>query len=498
MSSIQNRRQFIGTAAAFSIVPRHVLGGSGRVPPSDQITLGYIGTGTQGIREMLGLLSVPEIRIVAVCDPSERALGYRDFSAQGLLKAIRRTLGNPNWSAGAEGEIPGGLHAARDIVQTYYRGSCASYIDFRELLDKQKDLNAVKVMTPDHLHGVIAIAAMKRHKHVITHKPISNRLKEARMVFDTARKTGVATYFVPWDANGDMTQVMNWIREGAIGTLREVHNWSSRPMWPQYATIPTGMPPVPEGFHWDLWLGPEAERPYHPDYTHMVFRGWYDFGGGSMADMGHYSLWSVFNALELSAPTTIDPMFSHNCAFRGNVAYTIKNDYSFPTATTVRFEYPARGARGPVSLIWYDGGMRPPTPEELEQDGQELPREGMMFTGDKGKILAGFLIQSPRLIPQRRMKDQPAPATERDRPHEPGYVSPGLRAWINACWGGAPSPGNFLAATAITEAVNLYAVALRAGRKLRYDAAAQTIANIPEVNRYLTREYRRGWNPESI
>ena len=301
MPSNHNRRQFLETAAAFTIVPRHVLGGAGVVAPSDKITLGYIGTGTQGIREMLGLLPVPEIRIVAVCDANQHATGYRDFSAQGLLRNIRRVLNKPEWRAGAEGEIPGGLVAGRNIVETYYRSSCAAYTDFRELLDRQKDLDAVKIMTPDHLHGVIAIAAMKKRKHVITHKPISNRLKEARLVFDTARETGVATHFMPWDANGDMTPVMNWIRDGSIGTLREVHNWSNRPVWPQYATIPAETPPAPKGFHWDLWLGPEAERPYHPDYTHMVFRGWYDFGGGSMADMGHYSLWSVFNALELSA-----------------------------------------------------------------------------------------------------------------------------------------------------------------------------------------------------
>ena len=124
------------------------------------------------------------------------------------------------------------------------------------------------------------------------------------MAIDAARNSGVATHFMPWDSNGSMEQVMAWINDGAIGTLREVHNWTNRPVWPQYPTIPTDTPPVPEGFDWDLWLGPEAERPYHPNYTHMVFRGWYDFGGGSMADMGHYSLWTVFRALELSGPTS--------------------------------------------------------------------------------------------------------------------------------------------------------------------------------------------------
>ena len=441
---------------------------------------------------MLGMLAIPDIRIVAVCDPNKNPIGYRDFGSTGLRNGIRRFLNNPNWSIGADNEIPAGLDAGRNIVETYYKGSCAAYADFREMLDKEKDLAAVKIMTPDHLHGIIAIAAMKHGKHVITHKPISNRLQEARTVFDTARRTGVATYFMPWDYNSDLTPVMNWIRQGAIGTLREVHNWSSRPVWPQYPIIPTDTPPVPDGLNWDLWLGPEAYRPYHPEYTHMVFRGWYDFGGGSMADMGHYSLWSVFNALQLDSPTSVDPTYSHHCIFRENSAATVRNTFSFPMASSVRFQYPARGERPAITLAWHDGGFRPPTPDELEEDNQELAPEGMMFVGDKGKILADFHCKEPRLIPARRMKDQPAPPAER-----PARES-GFQAWINACRGGAPSPGNFLNAAALTEAVNLYAVALRTGRKLRWDAATQTVTNIPEANRYLARDYRKGWEPESI
>ncbi|MBI3211031.1 MAG: Gfo/Idh/MocA family oxidoreductase, partial [Candidatus Solibacter usitatus] len=357
----------------------------------------------------------------------------------------------------------------------------------------------VKIMTPDHLHAVISIAAMKKGKHVIVHKPISNRLKEAKQVIDTARERGVATHFMPWDSQGTMEPVLAWIKEGAIGTLREVHNWTSRPMWPQYATLPTDTPPVPKGFDWDLWLGPEAERPYHPNYTHMVFRGWYDFGGGSMADMGHYSLWTVFNALELHSPTSIEPMLSHERVMKDGVATPVKNDFSFPSASTVRFKFPARGQRPPVDLIWYEGGFRPPTPPELEEDGKEFSNEGMMFVGDKGKILAGFRIDSPRLIPEKRMRGyQAAEARARRGQGEGRELSAGLRQWIAACKGGKQSAGNFLNAWPISEAVNLYAVALRTGRKLQYDAASMTITNVPEANKYLTREYRKGWNPGSI
>src|SRR5450759_580519 len=379
MTTDQNRRKFLGTAAAtaaFTIVPRHVLGGPGVVAPSDKITLAYIGVGTQGLREMLPLLGVPDIQIISVCDPNQHAVGYRDWSKNGILNSIRRTLGDSNWSAGGEDVIPGGRDTAKNIVETYYANKrsadkfkgCSSYADFRELLDKEKDLNAVKIMTPDHLHAVISIAAMKQGKHVIVHKPIANRLKEAKLVIDTARATGVATHFVPWDSNGSMEQVLAWIKDGAIGTLREVHNWTNRPMWPQYATVPADKPPVPKGFDWDWWLGPEADRPYHPDYTHMVFRGWYDFGGGSMADMGHYSLWTVFRALDLAGPTSIEPMLSHDQVLTDGIASGVKNDFSFPSSSIVRFQYPARGQRGAVDLVWYEGGLRPPIPPELDED----------------------------------------------------------------------------------------------------------------------------------
>ena len=504
MNSEPNRRKFIGTAAAtaaFTIVPRHVLGGPNTVAPSDKITLAYIGTGTQGLREMINLLPIPDIQIVAVCDPNQHATGYRDWSADGILKSIRTAIGKSDWRAGTEGVVPGGRDVGQDVVNSFYANKratdrfkgCAAYADYRELLDKEKDLNAVKIMTPDHLHGVISMAAMKKGKHAIMHKPIANRLKEARLVIDTARETGVATHFMPWDSNGSMEQVLAWIKDGSIGTLREVHNWTNRPVWPQYATIPTDQPPVPEGFDWNLWLGPEAGRPYHPDYTHMVFRGWYDFGGGSMADMGHYSLWTVFNALELSAPTSVEPTFSHDCIFRDNVAVTVKNDFAFPTASSVRFRYPAKGSRPPVDLIWYDGGMRPPTPPELDEDHKEFPAEAMMFVGDKGRILAGFRVEGPRLIPERRMAGYPAPAAPARRQRDPGTPSPGIQQWIECCRGGKQSPGAFINAWPISEAVNLYAVALRTRQRLLYDGENLKIANSAEADRYLSRQYRKGF-----
>ena len=415
-SNGMNRRKFVeltaSAAMAFTIVPRHVLG-KGFVPPSDKITLAYIGVGTQGIRELLPLLAVPEIQVVAVCDPNKEAIGYRDWGTTYLRDEIRKAIKNPNWTPGGDKIIPGGRDTGKDIVDSYYANvrteqkykGCTAYADARELLEKEKDLDAVKIMTPDHLHGVLSMAAMKRGKHVLVHKPISNRLLEGKKVIEMARNNQkVITHLIPWDYNGSMDQVMAWINGGAIGKLTEVHNWTNRPVWPQYPELPTEKPPVPQGFDWDLWLGPEADRPYSPNYTHMVFRGWYDFGGGSMADMGHYSLWTVFNALQLTSPTVVEPHRSHFCDFNGAVPFRVNNDFSFPMASTVRFKYPANGNRGPVDLYWYDGGMRPAIPEELANDGKELPAEGMMFVGDGGKILAGFNIQDPQIISGKKME----------------------------------------------------------------------------------------------
>lgn len=499
-----NRRKFIGgistSALALTIVPRQVLGGNGYVAPSDKITLAYIGAGTQGLRELLPLLSIPDLQIIAVCDPQKEATGYLDWGKNGLRDDIRSALKSPEWTSGGDNTIPGGRDNGKEIVDTYYSKfradqkfpGCKAYADFRELFEKEKDLNAIKVMTPDHLHGIIAMAAIRKGIHISMHKPISNRLTEGKKVFEMANKSKVTTHLIPWDSNGSMEQVMSWINEGSIGTLKEIHNWSNRPVWPQYPTLPTDNPLAPEGMDWDLWLGPEAERPYHPNYTNMVFRGWYDFGGGSMADMGHYSLWTVFKALELESPTIIEPNLSHVCGLRDSTAFQVRNDFSFPMASSVRFKYPAKGSRPAVDLVWYDGGMRPPVPEELYADNKELPAEGIMFVGDRGKILAGFNVDNPQLIPEKRMSGIVLAQTpKKDR-------ASGFIKFMDGIKSGSQCPGSFREAWPITEAVNLYAASLRAGRMLKYDAANMKITNIPEANKYLSREYRKGWDPESI
>ncbi len=505
MNAPLNRRQFLSytatSAAAFTFVPRHVLGGPNQIAPSEKITVALIGCGFQGLAELPGMLAAPELQFVAVCDPNRDTNDYVDWGKDGLRSALAAALGKPDWRKSAGG-CPGGREVGRELIDLYYASKrpgekfkgCAAYTDFRELLDKAAGVDAVKIMTPDHLHATVAIAAMKKGKQVLLHKPLANRVREARLVIETARQTKVATHFLPASAGAEVRMAAEWIKAGAIGKLREIHNWSNRPVWPQYATIPTDRPPVPKDFDWDLWLGPSLPRPYHPHYTHAVFRGWYEFGGGPVADMGHYSLWPVFQEFELDAPFAVESTPSHVCTIIDHVSQKIHNDYSFPFASTIRFKFAAKGERPAVDLFWYDGGMKPRTPEELEAGNKELPAEGMMFVGDQGTILGGFRCEDARIITageSRALSASKPPAipsgANRNRPDWNA-------SWIRAFKGGAPTYGNFQLAGPISEAFNLGAVSLRlGGRRLLWDASKATITNLPEANKYLTREYRKGW-----
>lgn len=502
MAGKVTRRAFVGAtvaSSAFTIVPRHVLGGVGRVAPNEKITLAHIGMGTQGFRELGSLLADPQIQIVAVCDPNTASSDYPEWGKGQVLNQIRGYVGDQSWRADERG-CPGGREIGREVVDTYYarqRGAgdfkaCAAYADFRELLDQHADIDAVKIMTPDHLHATIAVAAMKKGKHVMMHKPIANRLAEGRLVVETARQSKVATHLLAHGAAPGNERIAERILEGAIGRLREIHNWTNRPVWPQYTEIPPDRPPIPPGFDWQLWLGPAVDRPYHPHYTHTVFRGWYDFGGGSMADMGIYSLWPVFKALDLAPPTAAQAWKTHTCAIEDNVCRTVANDFAYPTACTIHLTFGASSRAPALDLFWYDGGMLPRLPAELEAHQFDLAREGILFVGEQGSILAGFHGQDPQLFASGKRtplwKDAPPqPPVERGRRPHP-YPS-----WIEAIRGGEQSAGSFLHAGSITDAVNLGTVALRAGRKVLFDSQEMQITNAPGANRYLVRQYRPGW-----
>jgi hypothetical protein len=493
-----NRRKFLGSAAkaslAFTVVPRNVLGGKGFTAPNDKITLGYIGCGTQGLREMTGLIANPAIQIVAVCDPNKFTTDYVDWSQNGVRNNIRTALGDPSWGESFKG-IPGGRDIGQEFVQKYYgkqTGSgnykgCSSFSDFRELLDKVKDVDAIKIMTPDHLHASIAIASIKKGKHVVTHKPIANRISEAKLTIEVAHKNGISTHLLAWSRKPGYDTAKKWIKDGLIGRLTEIHNWSNRPVWPQWQSDPADKPSVPKNFDWDLWLGPVPDRPYHPNYTHAVFRGWYDFGGGSIADMGHYSLFPLFRTFGIDTPAlSAEAYGTTTCTLKNNVAAGVVNDVAFPLSCIIRFRFTAQKEIGPFDLYWYDGGMKPITPDELSTEGKSLPPEGMMFVGEKGKILAGFRGENPKLIPESMMKYI---IIEPDK--EPS--SDGNSIWIDAFRNNTQSPGSFIYASPVTETILLGAVALRARKRVEYDSVNMKITNVPEANKYLTREYRKGW-----
>jgi hypothetical protein len=493
-----SRRQFVGTAAvsaAAAIVPREVLGGAKHVAPSEKVRIGYVGCGTQGLRQLMTALGKSDVQIVAVCDPNRKSDDYPEWSHHELNNKIRKFLDDPQWAKTARGGLCG-REVGKEIVDRHYAkqqrsgtGSpCRAYADFREMLDKQQDLDAVYVMTPDHLHAAVTVRAMRKGKHVICHKPLSNVLAETRLVRDTARETGVASHMF-CSADVHSTPLLcEWLASGAIGPVREVHNWSSRPFWPQgMLALPTEQPPVPEGFDWDLWLGPVPHRPYHPAYTHAVFRGWYDFGSGALGDMGHYSFYQIFRMLKLGTPQSVEASRSQFWSI-GNYQWSREvNSPAYPQASTIHWEFPARGDLPAVSLHWYDGGMRPPTPDELKSDGVAMPAEGLLLIGDSGKILADFNGSHPRLIPSARMRDFRPPAQTLPRPIEE------LDQWLRACKGGGPSDASFEQVYPFAETIQLGNIALRTDKRLLWDGDKMAFTNAPEANAWLARKCRAGW-----
>ncbi len=483
-------------AASFTIVPSNVIAGLGKIPPSDQITVANIGCGTQGLREMGELLLNPKVRVVAVCDSNKYSTDYFDWSAHGIRDNIRKTLGDDSWWEGVPG-IPGGRDVGQAYVEQFYAKNkpsgrykgCNSYEDFREFFAKEKGIDAVKVMTPDHTHASIAIAAMNKGIHVVTHKPISNRLLEGRKVIEKAKSSGAITHLLAWSDRPEYRQIKAWMDADLIGELKEIHNWSYRPVWQQWTKRPTDQMQIPEGFNWDLWLGPVPSMSYHKNYTHNVFRGWYEFGGGSVADMGHYSLFPLFETLGITKSPIAAKAFGTTTREEVNQVYQwVDNTVAFPASCTIKWNFPAQAALPAFDLFWYDGGMKPFAPAELEIDGKDTPEEGLLIVGSKGKILGGFRGENPVLLPESsKMSGRDS---ERINSRE---VERNTSSWVDAILEGKQTPGSFIRAQTITDTINLGAVALRAKSKINFDEASLQITNNEKANAFLTREYRAGW-----
>ncbi len=493
-----SRRTF---AAAFMIVPRRVLGGRGYVAPSDKLTLAAIGMGRQGMVVTMDLLSRPEIQVVAVCDCNQASKDYAEYSPNALLNAARKLLGpgHENWGEdlASPGVVQlthsfktslgaGGREPARRLVEAYYAArekagsyrGCGAYRDFRELLEKEKDLEAVYIATPDHWHAPISLAAMRKGKHVLCQKPMAHSIGEARRMAQLAREKKVATALPVNNPTSEATRLIaEWLADGAIGPVREVHNWSSRPYWPQGVERPAQEMPVPPGLDWDLWLGPAPWRPFHKAYLPFVWRGWYDFGCGSFGDMGCYSFAGLFKILELTPPTAVEACSSE------------AHEETFPLASIVHLDFAARGGRPALRISWYDGGLRPPRPAGLSEQDQRRFRpgqEGVMYVGEKGILLGGFNGDGPRVYPESKNYQAP--------PRQPGsgFRDRAIDQWIAACRGGPAAPTNFELQAPVTEAFLLGCLAQRLpGERLEWDAAAMRVTNSERANRYVDPPYRR-------
>jgi len=501
-----SRRDFLAKSGAaavgFSIVPRHVLGGAGYVPPSDKVTIAFIGVGAQGLRVMLHFLREADVQGVAVCDVNKGSAGYPQWDTHEFCKSVRKLLGvDSGWdwlspddpirlshslqvTSGVAGREP-----AQKIVEAYYATQqrsgryhgCTAYGNFRELLEKEKDLDAVVVCTADHAHAAVSAAAMKKKKNVFCQKPLTQTIYEAHQIADIARKSGVATQIaVGNQASEDTRLLCEWIWDGAIGPVREVHNWSSRPFWPQGLERPKETDPVPDGLDWDMWLGPAHERPFNHAYLPFVWRGWTDFGCGSLGDMGCYSYDTIFRVLKLESPVSVE------------ASTTDRYDDSYPMASIIRYEFGARGDMPPVKFTWYDGGLKPARPDELEPDrpfqGERDEDEGLLFVGDRGKILCGFNGARPHLIPQSKMDAYKQPP--KTLPRSPGNE----REWLDACKGGTVKPGgNFEFEGMITETLLLGCIACRLGQRLTWDRASLRANNSDAMQKYISPERRNGW-----
>jgi len=489
-------------ALGFSIVPRHVLGGKGYISPSAKTNIAFIGVGSQGMRVMLRFLREPDVQGVAVCDPNKTGAGHPQWDTHEFCNSVRQLLGaNSGWdwlspddpiqlthslrvTSGVAGREP-----CQKIVDAYYgsqlrsgkyRG-CSAYSDFRELLEKEKDVDAVIVCTTDNLHAVVSAAAMKKGKHVFCQKPLTHTIYEARRIAEIARETGVATQIaVANQASEDTRLLCEWIWSGAIGPVREVMNWSSRPFWAQGLERPKESEPVPAGLDWDLWLGPAPERPFNRAYAPFVWRGWADFGCGALGDMGSYSSDTIFRVLKLEAPVSVE------------ASSTDRYDETYPMASIIYYDFAARGDMPPVRFTWYDGGLKPPRPEELEEnrafrgEGEE-DDEGLLFVGDGGKILCGFNGANPQLIPEARMKSYQQPP--KTLPRSPGNE----REWLDACKGSKVKPGgNFEFEGLVTETLLLGNVATRIGQKLNWDRLNIKV-NSDAALKFVSPERRKGW-----
>jgi len=450
-----SRREFLGTTAAAAgaaatllVVPRRVLGGPGYTAPSDTLNIGFVGVGGKGTSDVWAASTE---NVVALCDVD-------DTQMAGFLT----NKGN------------------KPEYQPKYE-KAVKYRDFRQMLDKEKSLDAITVSTPDHTHAVIAMTAMKMGRHVFVQKPLTHTIKEARLLAEEAKKRNLVTQMGNQGHSQEGARlVCEWIWDGAIGDVREAHVWTNRPIWPQGIDAPKEIPSVPPTLDWDTWLGPAPWRPYHPAYLPFNWRGWWDYGTGAVGDMGAHLVDQIYWALKLGHAETVQASSSK---------YTKD---SYPVAEMITYAFPARGAMPPAKMVWYDGGLMPARPAGLDA-GRMMGDDGggCLFVGSKAMIMCSTYGANPRIIPEKAMQDYKRP--EKTIPRSPGI----MEEWIAAIKTGKKSTTDFSYAGPLTETMLLGNVALRmkdAKTVLQWNGEKMEVTNLPEANAWIHKEYRQGWS----
>jgi predicted dehydrogenase len=356
------------------------------------------------------------------------------------------------------------------------------YRDYREMLDKEKDhIEAVTVSTPDHSHAPAAMLAMKLGKHTYVQKPLARLIGEVRALEEAARKYKVATQMGNQGHAREGTRLIReWVEAGAIGTVKEVHFWTNRPIWPQAIERPLEDYHVPPWLDWNLWLGPAPERPYHPAYAPFKWRGWWDFGTGALGDMACHIMDAAFWTLDLRYPRRIE------------VEYTALYDETAPKASRIAYDFPPRGNRGEVKVVWRDGGLWPPCPAEISDLALWPPSSdgGQLWIGTDGKLVAGTYGDEPRLLDPKRQQEIAASPPPRKYARTEGVYA----EWIAACKGGPPAGSAFdTHAGPLTEMVLLGNLAIRTGRTLELNPETGEVTNVKIPDEYLMPRYRTGW-----
>ena len=504
------RRDFIAETAKCAlgamILPRHLLGGPGFRAPSATLNIAIVGAGGMGMSNMTRLVAE---NIVALCDVD---FPFVERSLEGRLRPREGAQVDATREAARMAE-------SRKLQEIYTKA--AKYADFREMLDKQKDIDAVVIATPDHTHAVIASAAMKAGKHVYVQKPLTYSVHEARALARLAKDTRLVTEMGNQGHSNEGTRrIHELIGAGILGPVREVHVWTDRPhrFWPQGIPRPgqviaqppqpppASVPPrwsvrtvesailkematnpqsPPPGLNWDLFLGPAKPVPYHPAYHPFSWRGWVDFGVSAIGDMGAHLIDQPYWALGLTYPTTVEAASTQWGGPPNDPA-------SYPSAMTAKYVFPAATGRPGVAMYWYDGGLMPPRPPFLPDD-LTLPRVdgGGVFVGERGILVYETYGNNPRVYPAEvaaQAERVPRSVPRIDVSHEEN--------WVKACKGEAKASCPFDYAAPLTEVMLLGLVALRAGQgqRIQYDAANMRVTNHPAANAALTREYRTGWS----